>query len=338
MAKASKTPDKIDLGDIAKQIREKYKLSEPPTLLHERVSTGIPPLDWLLGGGIPLRAFTLFYGAKSSGKTTVAGHVAGQFQKQTGLVVWVDNENSFAREYFVNLGVDPETVVYKIGTTIEETFKLMSEFSELSLNREYKKIKFLFVWDSIAATPSALEESASFDQITVGAGARALSAGFRKISQALAESPNVAYLVINQVRENMNAMWGDNREGQYGGRALEHWASLNLHFKQIRTLKDISANVTRVTITKSKVSNAPLYKSVDIVVRYGVGVDIPLTMFELAKDLKVLQSSGGWWKWQDKNYRMSELLEKVVMTEDFVKKVEETWRERNEIPHPTTES
>lgn len=331
MPKAKKQAAMND-ADVIEVLRQKFKLSSPPNGEFERIPTGTP-VDWLIGGGFPLRAFTILYGQKSSGKTTLAIHTAANLQKMNGIVIWVDNENSFSADYVTRLGVDIPKVIYSIGLTKEETFDLMANFAEAAKDKQFAGRKFLFVWDSVAAAPSQLELDAAFNQTVVGAGARALSLGFRKLSPIMSDFPNITYLIINQVRENLNNRgWGSSDDGMYGGNALEHWASLFLHFKKIKTLADISGSVVRVKITKSKISKAPVYKSIDLVVRYSKGVDVPLTLFELAKTLRLVEPSGGWYRWKDKAYRVNELVTKIIPNDkEFQERVEREWKQRNGI-------
>lgn len=63
------------IGAAGVECWERFDLLPPPAvsaLSNERVSTGLPPLDELLHGGVPRGSITLLSGATGTGKTTLA--------------------------------------------------------------------------------------------------------------------------------------------------------------------------------------------------------------------------------------------------------------------------
>jgi recombination protein RecA len=61
----------------------------------EAYSTGSLGLDIALGiGGIPKGRICEIYGPESSGKTTLALHIAAEVQKRGGTVVFIDAEHA----------------------------------------------------------------------------------------------------------------------------------------------------------------------------------------------------------------------------------------------------
>lgn len=73
----------------------------------ERVSTGIPELDEMLGGGfVPGRVYE-FFGEKNSGKTTLAMRIAKSFPQ----VAWVNANKAFSRTRYEQLGGDMEKMI-----------------------------------------------------------------------------------------------------------------------------------------------------------------------------------------------------------------------------------
>ena len=64
------------------------KLGEDSTLSIDSISTGCLDLDIALGiGGVPKGRIVEIYGPESSGKTTVALHIAAEAQKAGGAVL-----------------------------------------------------------------------------------------------------------------------------------------------------------------------------------------------------------------------------------------------------------
>src|ERR1700759_2322430 len=78
--------------------------------LSERVegySSGRLGLDIALGiGGIPKGRICEIYGPESSGKTTLALHIAAEVQKKGGTVVFIAPEHALDVAYARKLGVD----------------------------------------------------------------------------------------------------------------------------------------------------------------------------------------------------------------------------------------
>jgi len=70
------------------------------------ISTGSISLDLALGGGVAEGRIAEFMGWESSGKTTLALHVAAEVQKEGKKVAYVDVEQAMDLEYATALGVD----------------------------------------------------------------------------------------------------------------------------------------------------------------------------------------------------------------------------------------
>ena len=70
----------------------------------EAISTGSLGLDIALGiGGLPRGRIIEIYGPESSGKTTLALHVAAEAQKKGGVCAFVDAEHALDPAYAKNL-------------------------------------------------------------------------------------------------------------------------------------------------------------------------------------------------------------------------------------------
>ena len=93
--------------DIAlKQIEKQYGKGSVMRLGDDRVrdvdavSTGSLGLDVALGiGGLPRGRIVEIYGPESSGKTTLALHVAVQVQQQGGVAAFIDAEHALDPQY-----------------------------------------------------------------------------------------------------------------------------------------------------------------------------------------------------------------------------------------------
>ena len=78
----------------------------------EVISTGSIGLDLALGiGGVPRGRVIEIYGPESSGKTTLALHIAAEAQKNGGEIAMVDAEHALDPVYARALGIDTDRFI-----------------------------------------------------------------------------------------------------------------------------------------------------------------------------------------------------------------------------------
>lgn len=94
----------------------------------EYISTGMAPLDEIMGGGVMLGRISHFSGAPSTGKTTVAYMVAANAQKMGKKVKWYDTEKRFEFDFAESLGVDLNKLDYEREAIAEKIFEDMIEW------------------------------------------------------------------------------------------------------------------------------------------------------------------------------------------------------------------
>ncbi|HLA40906.1 MAG TPA: ATPase domain-containing protein, partial [Candidatus Glassbacteria bacterium] len=91
----------------------------------ESVSTGSLGLDIALGiGGLPRGRVVEIYGPESSGKTTLAMHVAAEIQKAGGTAAFVDAEHALDPPYAEKLGVRIEELLISQPDTGEQALEI----------------------------------------------------------------------------------------------------------------------------------------------------------------------------------------------------------------------
>lgn len=102
------------IGKISKEFGEGsiMKLGNNLNMEVDVISTGSLNLDMALGvGGVPKGRIIEIYGAESSGKTTIALHIAAETQKANGIVAYIDAEHALDPEYAKALGVDVDELL-----------------------------------------------------------------------------------------------------------------------------------------------------------------------------------------------------------------------------------
>ncbi len=81
-------------------------LTPRPRIVRELTPTGIPELDTLLEGGLPIGAITELVGPQSSGRTTLALATLAELTQSAKTVAWVDASDTFDPESAAAAGVD----------------------------------------------------------------------------------------------------------------------------------------------------------------------------------------------------------------------------------------
>jgi len=236
------------------------RLGSDESLVVTTIPTGVLPIDYLLGGGIPKGRFTEFFGAYSTLKSYIALRAIAECQADGGICAIVDTEHAYDPEWAQRLGVNTDELIYQAPSTGEEAM----DVSEVLIRNGID----LLVWDSIAATVPQTEANKRLANETVQPArlAALMSMGLRKLTAA---NEHTAVIFINQTRLNVGQMFGDP-ETVPGGRAMPFYASHRVALRRAGRVKDgkkvydsegKQANITvthghkvRATLEKSKLT------------------------------------------------------------------------------------
>ena len=168
------------------------KLGENARMNVEAVPTGSLTLDLALGiGGVPRGRIVEIYGPESSGKTTVALHVAAEVQKLGGEAAFIDAEHALDPVYAKALGVNIDELLVSQPDSGEQALEITDALVRSGAVD-------VVVVDSVAALVPQQEIDGEMGSSHVGLQARLMSQALRKLSGSIAKTNCVVIFCISR--------------------------------------------------------------------------------------------------------------------------------------------
>ena len=208
MAKSKSKAGKISIDGLRTLINKTSGLEvahnlneENPTDVKEWIPTGSRWLDSIICrgqlAGIPVGKITEIAGLEGTGKSFMAAQIAGNAQKMGITVVYLDAESAIDSGFMQRSGVNLDEMIYVQTQNVEQVMETIEVLMASGQQR------FLFIWDSLAMTPTISDVEGDFNpQSTMAVKARILSKAFQKLTIPLANTKS-AFLVLNQLKTNI---------------------------------------------------------------------------------------------------------------------------------------
>lgn len=193
-----------------------------------RFSWGSLSLDAETGGGIPVGKIIGVIGEFSDGKTAIVLKAVAEFQKKypNKMVVWIDAEGSWDRNWANTLGVQVDNVILVRPEYAQQAF-------DIALLALEDVETGLIVFDSMAAMTPKEEAEDDMEKLQVALQARLNKKFMRKAQTTMLDTttevpPTIIY--INQLTTNIGGYGNPLIEA--GGQALKYYPSLKIRLKR----------------------------------------------------------------------------------------------------------
>jgi len=236
--KNKESAGKVSIGQLRDLLNKKsgrevaYDLQdENPTEVTDWIPTGSRWLDSIICrgklAGIPVGKISELAGLEGSGKSYMAAQIAANAQKMGIDVIYFDSESAIDPEFMKKAGCDMSRILYVQAENVEYVLESIEDLLKNNQNR------MLFIWDSMALTPSKTDLEGDFDpQSSMAVKPRILAKGLSKLIQPIANSQSTL-LVLNQLKTNLqvqNIKYATDSEKYTtpGGKALSYAYSLRI--------------------------------------------------------------------------------------------------------------
>lgn len=256
--------DLAEISKLCKDIEKKsgkgsiFTVGKNASLQIPRWKTRIEALDNIIGGGMPKGRVIEIFGPESSGKTSLMYWLMSLHP----LGLYIPIEGTYDEERALQMGVQKGKMIVHRANYGEEALNDVLKFAKAGIP--------IIGLDSVPACQpkddiTKIEKDAE-NEVRIGGVARLFSKMLPSIVRICEES-GTTLILINQVRDNMNAMLFGDKDTTPGGRAIKFYSSLRIKVARRAWIEipnknpNISANTEKVglimkaKIQKSKISN-----------------------------------------------------------------------------------
>jgi len=290
------------LSEIITSVFKVYKESAKPINLqdincYENLGyrySGCVGLDWILAnhsakGGLPRGRIIEIFSPEGAGKTTLAIIAAASIQKykHRNKAVIIDYENKLNIPYAISLGLDVEKTVL-----LQPSGKFAGESGlEFMIQAANADDVGIVIVDSISAVVAKEELDGELTDAAMCSGARLWSKAIKKLNENLT-SESATIILINQLRDNIGAVWGST-EKTAGARSIKFACAARIDLRAKEKIEDRTGSIVGQTIKLKAVKNqiGRPFQEAMIDLYYGEGYDNVKWLINTADELKLLRTA-----------------------------------------------
>lgn len=188
-----------------------------------RIPFGLPGLDVLLSGGLPMQTFTECVGDPGVGKTALGLQLLAEAQRRGYHTILGNIEHKIDEDWAEKIGVNWSKLEEMPETAL--TLEGLLEFFMTDVLERPRKKPIVVLLDSLAALPDIEELEKEELGPRYGRRASYFSDFFRRVMAKLSYR-NVQFFGINHLKEKIGDKW--KRLDSPGGRAIKYHASTRL--------------------------------------------------------------------------------------------------------------
>ena len=309
--RAKNKAGKVSMSDMRSLINKKAGMSvahdltnNNPTEVKDWIPTGSRWLDSIICRGkltgIPVGKVVEIAGLEATGKSYMAAQVAANAQKMGMDVIYFDSESAIDPTFLERTGCDLENLLYIQAQSVEFVLETIEDLLANNDNR------MLFIWDSLALTPSVSDVEGDFNPLSsMAVKARILAKGMSKLTVPIANSQST-FLVLNQLKTNITRSPSEALVEPYmtpGGKAMIYAYSLRIWLtgrksKASYVLDERGFRVgseVKATLKKSRFGTQGRQASFKILWGEQIGISDEESWFEAIKGSEHLKQSGAWY-------------------------------------------
>jgi len=251
-------------------------------------------------GGVPVGRILEIEGVAGAGKSSLALTIARAFQRDGGIVLYVDMEHALYRGSMEAFGLDPEATAISQPASGEEALDLIKVMVQ-------RQAVDLVILDSLASLTFQSEmEKDSSDSSSIGLLARKFSS-FLRVVHPIMEENGVSMVVINQLRQDISSKPNPRLGPRYtspGGMAKLFYSSVTIRAFRSPNSDYINklinggvayGHTVRFQIEKNRFGIIPGFRSFQLDLVYGKGFDVHSDLANLALRFGVISKSGSWY-------------------------------------------
>lgn len=274
---------------------------------YDKIPFTSPRLNYMTFGGLPVGRIYEFAGPEGSGKTTTTLDLIKNAQikfkndaikngTEEKKILFVDEEGTFDYVWANKFGVDTEKIliITPETATAEEVLTMLRDMigtGEVGLA----------ILDSVATLVPAQTYGEDLEKKSYGGIALTLTRFCNEVKGLLLKY-NSTLIMINQVREDLNSMFGGTTTP--GGRAFKHACSARFEFRKGKFIDEAgkeltnnaenpAGNIVHMVIKKTKVFE-PTRRVGYYTIRYLTGPDFISDYIDVGVQVGVINQRGAY--------------------------------------------